>query len=693
MFLVPLSVRNNLNFLVRFDPKRSKMVVIGDELSILLWNEEYIELVTVPLLGRREETSVSKALPVIDAAISERDDGLHVFAITATKLYHFTDGLSSFSEMAHNFSRPEISAWGQTVVIFSSNSFYLLTESGFKNLRISPYFRTIVTYSCGRTSNTDIIVYQTDSYTSIYSTDGIPILKKYPCTQKAFISDKGVAIQKNNEIFLYDVSDGVELLARINPNVRISAKWKYLKYQNNLLYMSGITNSGYILYVDGYLFDTNDLVQSFGSYRGCFIGVSSSFLYFLPNDKDFDLKLLDSEYRLLNNVLNGNFTPYTCRSFKFSKTKENSWDLAEEEGKERKIGYFLGFLVYCGFKVECCKLICNTLNEVEKDSKAIKKLKVLNEAMKFGHRVYKRFVGMNVDIEKIYGKITEIIHPQAINEELLVDMAEISFRNIDFIEVPRYFLLQGRKLMEQGEEFMEPFYKCTGLFDDVVRILEKNDKIAEIILLWKKTGFGRDSSLECICKHNLAYLISQKHAYSIVSGWDVLRCLCEMWKKSKDRCKASRDIVQFIGGRYDLLVGCILPESMKTLMSSDMVEYFLKYSPGIEQGISFLLSNGRSTEASALYYHLLITTGDRTYLDESLRNIYDKVFIYRNKFVGRESLEELKKKEEMDYRQIILDNTEKIKKMSSGCLWTNVCTAEQYPEEYSQYLQLLKKKM
>ncbi|KAG5860154.1 hypothetical protein KMI_03g06060 [Encephalitozoon hellem] len=686
MFLIPLSIRNNLSLLVRFEPKRSEVVVMNDELSILLWNEEYIELVSVPLLGQKEETSASKALPVLDAAIVARDDGLHVFAITKTKFYHFTKGLSSFTEISHGFSLPEINAWGEVVVVFSNNSFYLLTENGFRNLRISPYFRSIVSYSCGRSLNTDVIVYQTDSYTSIYSADGTPILEKYPCTQKAFVTGKGLAIQRGCEIFLYDVSDGVELLARINMNVKINAKWKHLKYHSDMLYMSGISNDGYILYADGYLFDTNDLVQSFEFYRNCFIGVSSSFLYFLPSDKDFDLKLLDSEYRLLNNVLNGNFTPYTCRSFKLFD-KERLWE--REEGKISKTGYFLGFLVYCGFKVECCKLICNALNEVQSDRKSIRKLKILNEAMKFGHKAYKKFVNTDVHVEKIYGKITEIINPEAIDEELLVDMAEISFRDIDFIEIPRYFLLKGKKLMEQNGDFMSPFYKCTGLFDKVVTLLEKNDKVAEIVLMWKNTGFCKDSSLEYVCKHNLAYLISQRCAHDIISGWDALRCLCEMWKKSKDKCKASRDIVEFIDGRYDLVVGCKLPPALIALMSEEIVLYCLRSSFGIDQAISFLLSNGRHGDASALYYHLFATTGKQAYLDESLNNIGNRVFIYRNMFVGRETLEDLKERKELDCRQAILDNIERIRSTDNGLLWSNVCMSEKYPDEYGKYLRLL----
>nr|AGE95655.1 hypothetical protein ECU06_1560 [Encephalitozoon cuniculi] len=691
MFLAPLSIRNNLNLLVRFDPKRSKMTVVDDVLSMLLWNEEYIELVTIPLLAQQKETSVVKALPIIDAAIAVRDDGLHVFAITKSNLYHFTNGLSSFAEMPHSFVLPEVSAWGENVVVFSNNSFYLLTGNGFKNLRISPYFRAIVSYSCGRTSNVDLIAYRTDSYTSIYSIDGTPILQKYPCTQKTFITDRGLAIQKNNEIFLYNVSDGIELAARINMNVKINAKWKYLKYHQDILYMSGIANDGHILYVDGYLFGTDDLVQSFEFYRNCFIGLSSSFLYFLPNDKDFDLKLLESEYRLMNNVLNGNFTPYTCRSFKLFD-EEGLWGAGERQGRARNPGYFLGFLVYCGFKVECCKLICNTLNEVQNDSKVLRRLRIFNEAMKFGHRVYRRFVNMDVNVEKIYGKITEIIDPEAINEELLVDMAEISFRDIGFIETPRYFFLKGKKLMEQGEEFMDSFYKCTGLFGEVVKKLEESDKAIEIVLLWKKTGFCRGESLGYICRHTLAHFISQSCSYGIVSAWDILRCLCEMWEKTRNRCKAARDIVEFIGGRYDLIVGCLLPAPLKTLLSPEVVQYCFRSSSGTEHAISFLLSNGRDVEASTLCYHLFVTAGDRTYLNESIKNIHNKVFIYRNRFVGKEVLEALNRRKDMDYRQIIFDNIEKVREMKEGCLWSYACMAEKYPDEYSQYLQLLNKK-
>lgn len=684
MFLVPLSIRSNLNFLVRFDPARSEVVVVDSTLNILLWNEEYVELVCIPLLAQGPETSASKALSVVDAALAVRSDGLHVFVLTRTSLFHFTDGLRLFAETPHSFSSPEVRAWGENVVVFSSGSFHVLSGGCFRALHISPYFRPITSYSCGRASGTDVIAYQTGSYTSIYAVDGSAVVEKYPCTHRAVVSNDGVVFQKNNEVLLYRVSDGIELSARINTNVRAGVKWKHLKYHEGMLYMSGVGSDGYVLYVDGHLFGTQELVQSFESFRRCFIGASASSMHFLPSDKDAGLKLLDSECRLLNNVINGNFTPHACRTFEF---------LSEDEGLQgnvRRVGHFLSFLVYCGFKVECRKLVCNALNDIRDDARALRRLRILSEAMKFGHKAYKRFVGMEVDVDRIYGRITEIVDPSAIDEEFLVAMAEASFRDIDFLDTPRYLLLKGKRLMEQGRGFMAPLYRC-GLFDEAAQELERNNRAVEIVLLWRRVGFCRPESLGTLCRHSLENLVAQSAADGEISGWDALRCMGEMWGKSKDRQRAARDIVGSIGSRYDLVAGCALPSGLSALVAPEVVQRCLAGSEGTEHAILFLLSNGRGFEASMLYYHLFATTGDRGSLDGFLANVRDRVFVYEGRFVGREAVEQ-GAREEVNCKQHVLGNIERVKGMASGCVWTCARAAEQCPEEYREYLRVLEER-
>ena len=224
-------------------------------------------------------------------------------------------------------------------------------------------------------------------------------------------------------------------------------------YCQGMLCISGTTSTtsttsgGNVLYVDGHLFDTNDLVQSFLVYRDCFVGVSENFVYFLPNDKDSRMKLLSSEERsllpndkdsrmkllsseerLLNNALSGSFTPYTCRNFGFT-------DIASIKKQRTHVGHFLGFLVYCGFKIECIKLIYNSLNKLQtiessgshdQDSahKTLRMIKILHEMRRFGYKAYKVFVGKWIDTERIYTKVTEAIDPEDVTEDMLIEMSQ-----------------------------------------------------------------------------------------------------------------------------------------------------------------------------------------------------------------------------------------------------------------------------
>lgn len=685
MFVAPLSIRKNLNFLARFNPGRSEMVISRDTLYVLLWNEEYVELVSIPLLGQTEETSTVKALFAIDAAVVVSRGVLHVYTVTKTAFYHFTGGLHNFVEIGHTFVFPKISAWDDNVVVFDSNTFYLLDGQVFRNLHISPYFKSIRSYSCGYCSGHDIILYQTDSYTSIYTIGGAPILNKHRCRDSMFISDGKLLAYGDGEISLYDMSEGLELCAKINVNVRIKAEWKYMKYRQDMLYMSGTVNDGYALYVNGCLFSTEDLVQSFELYRDCFFGTSASCLYFLPKDKDFDLKLQESESRMLKNVLSGNPIPYVCRTF--DSLRLDRFDGDVNEGT--RVGHFLSILIYHGFRIECRKLICNILSDMRKDAEDLKLLKMLNEAEKLNYKIYRVFMNMKVDANKIYDKITEILDPRAFTEDLMTDMIEISFKDVDFLSTPRYFLLKGKKLMSRGEGFMETFYKCTGIFGDVVRVLEDNEKVVEIVLLWKNVGFCSGSSLDKICRYNLVHFVSQNGANGL-SGKDAVECVCEMWNKVDDKSRRIKDIVRFIGGRYDLMMGFLPAEPLKHFLSSEIVKRSYEMSSEIKSAIDLLLPNGRLPEVSMLHYHQYMKTGNGECLKKSLRNVHDKVFVYGNRFVGRETMEVLMdKKEVVGYRDVILENTRRVKEMQDGCVWTDVLRARDYPEEYSEYLRIL----
>lgn len=675
MFVVPLSVRNNLNFLARYTPRRSRAVVAGDTLFMLLWDEEYLELVAVPLLAQAPETSVAKALFILDAAVTVSDGVVHVFAISKSTFYHSADGLNTLAETEHTFLHPEISAWGSNAVVFSKNTFYQFTGDGFRNLRISPYFRTITSYSCGHSSGSDVVLYQTNAYTSVYALDGTPVLKKHPCMQQIFISDGKLFVHSESEIFLYEIHRGLKLLARIDINVRIDAAWSHMEYHQGMLYMSGTSKDGHVLYADGYLFSTDDLVQSFGFYRNCFFGVGCSSLYFLPNDRDFDLRLLDGEVKVLDSVLGGGAVSQACRSF-------NS--LREfKRGGSARVGYFLGVLVYHGFRIECRKLLCNALNDLQR-SGDVERIRVLREAAEFGYKIYRLFMNMDVDADRIYGRITEIVDPEAINKDLLTKMAEISFRDIDILCSPKYFLLKGRKLLEQGDAFMDSFLRCQGLFEDVARILEDHDKVQEIVVLWKTTGFCSGTSFERMCRHDLASFE--------LDGRDVMECICAMWMLVENRHERVGNIARFINGRYDLLDEFVIPDGLQTLLPSEIVKRCHGAPSEASLALPFLMANGREVEASMLHYNLFVRTGIRKHLEDCLKSIHDSVFVYEGRFVGRESLETSLERPCIDYRAVLAENTRRVGEMADGCVWTEVMQAERHPKEYAEYLHVLRER-
>lgn len=683
MFVAPLSIRNNLNFLSKFAPRRSKSVVMGDTLHMLLWDEEYLELVTVPLLGQDEERSVVKALFVADAAMCAREEVLHIYAITNTALYCLVNGMDVLTETEHSFASPEISICGENVVVFSNNTFYLFDGLCFRNLHISPYFRTIRSYCM--CPSTDAILYQTETYTSIYTAGGRTVLRKHPCVEDMFLSDGKLFIHREGVVLVHEVSRDLRPVARIDTNIKIQAEWRHLQYRGGMLYMSGVFGDGYVLYVDGYLFSTEDLVQSFELYTNCFFGTGSGCLYFLPNDKDFDLRLLGSESKLLNSVLSGGPVSYVCRTFEFSGREETG------TCREAKIGYFLSILVYHGFRVECRKLICRELNEMQRGSGSVERLRILDEASRFGYKIHRVFMDMRIDVHRIYGRVTEIIDPDIIDRDLLVRMTEITFRDIDFLDSPRYLVLKGRQVMKCGGDFMEWFYRCTGMFDKVVRMLEDADKVVELVLLWRNVGFCSGTSFEKMCRYNLAHFVHNGG----VSGREVMECLCEMWAMSSNRYEKVGCVVEFIDGRYDLLMGFSLQELLRPFLSQKIVERCYSVPGEIESSLDFLLSNGVSVAVSMLYYHRFRRTGNREYLDRSLENIHDNVFVYGGEFVGRETLYELVGKEdgdEEDYRHVLLGNVQRIREMDSGVVWTEVMRAEECPDEYKEYLEVLEER-
>ncbi|KHN68783.1 hypothetical protein M896_130010 [Ordospora colligata OC4] len=519
---------------------------------------------------------------------------------------------------------------------------------------------------------------------------------KHPFVGSVFINNGELLVHESGHPFIHEVSNRIEILTKINTNIKISVVWKEMLYYQGMLCISGTTSGGNVLYVDGHLFDTKDLVQSFLVYRDCFIGVSENFVYFLPNDKDSTMKLLSSEERLLNNALSGSFTPHTCRNFGFT-------DITNIKKQRTHVGHFLAFLVYCGFKIECSKLICNSLNKLQtiessgshdQDSahKTLRMIKILNEIGRFGYKAYKVFVGKCIDTERIYTKVTETIDPEDVTEDMLIEMLELSFRNIDFLESPRYFLIKGKKQMEQGVDFMNAFYKCNGMFDDVLNVLEQNGRAVEIVMLWKKTRNCREESLELLFKYKLVNFVSCEYEDEIISGADVLGCLCEIWDKSNRRVENASSIVSFIDGRYDLLHGYLLPCGLRILISPMLVQIFFEQQMHFEQVASFLLYNEMKIEAAMLYYCKFCKTGETEFANGFLRNIDEKVFVYEGKFVGKETFDKPCIQNNEDYRNRILENIDIATKMDDGCLWTDCLKAEQYPSEYEEYMKILNQK-
>jgi hypothetical protein len=653
MFIIPLSIRSNINSLVGYAAEHGRLAVLDDVLYILLWDRRYVELLSVPLLGQREEASAVKALYITDASIAVDSGTLRITLVSEKNIYFLDPALSIIEQHAHGLPDPRVETWGRETVLFSSGSFY--SGHSCRSMRISPYFSRIKGYACGRVSGQDVCLYRTEEYLSIYTTGGSCLVSKHPCTQQAFISDEKILVFHENEILVYELENGLRLVKKIDIKIRLQVEWAEVCCVREMLFMSGSTGSGYVCYVDGYLYNTRRLVQSFVLYRNCFLGISSSSLYFLPNDRDFDMDLLENEKRAVLGIFSGSFTPYVCRTFKFRAQRKAGC----------KVGHFLSAMAYHGFKVECKKLICNTLSDIRKDFGCVRQLHVLDEMSKFNFQIYRIFMSLGVDPALIYDRITEILDPRLIDEDLLLRMLDISFREIAFLDSPMYFFLKGKHLMESGD-FMECFLRCDGLYGDVVKLLEQHNKFAELLVLWKETGYCLGTSLH----HAGTIELLPRGAFDFV---------CELWNRNGRRNTELVD--KFINGRYDLVPD--VPPPLRVLLAPLLVESCLANEPALGAGIELLLRMERHADAAKLYFHKYRTTDNEEHLASCLEHIGDRTFVYDGKLYGRENLRATSRPE-YDAKKMIYENTRKIQR--NQCVWTDVLRAERYPREFSEYL-------
>ncbi|TBU08292.1 hypothetical protein CWI36_0157p0020 [Hamiltosporidium magnivora] len=462
MFQIPLTLRHKISGLTSISSVNDiSSLIFNSTLYVLLQSQKYIELVSISLVSEKESLQMKCIFP-ISSSLSIHKNIIYVISISESYLYIFTkiseeSNLVLFQKIKiPGFKNPVILKGGRnnspkneklSIFVFTSNQIHsfctelLDMENEKRNLKIekikfckipiTPYFTKIKNISLSVFNNQEIITYNTSSYVSVYFTNGNPLIKKckLPPFKDIFLYDSQMYIFNNqNEISVCQIHVNSFILKyKIETKLDFDIKWLYLQHERDEneyfccekinsqirksntvpLILSGKMNNKYVLYVDGYLFETNSLVKTFQTYHNTFLGMSNDILFYLPDDSNFDLKFTSDEknvflavlkkinesknrsvifdgeedeklfYKTTNvcgdkegdfictvsslsdtNLKNNNFleklieNPLNCylRTFK-----------VEPSCGKSKIGIFFAGIVFNGFKIQIKKEICNIL--------------------------------------------------------------------------------------------------------------------------------------------------------------------------------------------------------------------------------------------------------------------------------------------------------------------------------------------
>lgn len=674
MFQVPLSIRHNVNEKApRTTPRCTSSCVFGNHLYILFVCDDCVEILVVPLLAQESEKLLFVETTPLCAHVEQKDQDVLLTVVTenAYSVFFVNENLVLRDEVPHHFSCAEIAKKADVAVVKCANSFYMLEDSRFKLLKISPYFATVRDWYL---TDKRFVVYLTCKHIHVYTLDAQFVLKEKQHGHFTFVASDNIICVDKSIIKISRVRDGALVsVCQIDINMEINAEWKCGEYipKFNMIFLSGIVKDKHVVYVDGYLFHTQDLVTSFHLYRNCFFGLSQSTLYFLPNDPDFNLQFTKGEMECIENPQRA----YTGRKY----------DLGETNCSAR-VGHVLACMVNTGVRVGIRKMVLNEIGRPDADRDRVT---LLMDFLKFDYRAYQVWMDKKVDVEKIYCQISCIAGENEMTLKLLMKMQALSFTEVcsDLKEYhTEYLYLKGKHDLVRKGKYMESFMKCGR---NVGKLLLARNLVSDVVYLFKENRLEdldpKDyEKIRKLCfgeEKSKIWTNSQYH----VTEEDIHRLLVFIYNRIGGDVKL---LVQYCCGNYLFLEG-LNGKYDRELENSVLGECMARDS-FLKAGMDLFAKKRFALSLCKLKYRMFEKTGDKNALQGFRELIGEEVFVSGKKFVGKEMVEEHVQKDR-NYGEVIRENIAKLRKLKSGCVWTDVAEARKWPAEFAGYTREMEK--
>lgn len=677
MFQVPLSVRYRVNSKVsKTDAQCTRSYLYGDSIYVLLLAENSLHVFVVPLLAQEKERLLCLEERPLCAHLEHCEGEMQLTVLSPRKYTVFSvkEELVAIKEVECNFYKPEMMKRGNMTVIKSGNNFYKLKDCVFAQMNISPYFSSIRCWGFVGEER-QFLGYSTRSNVHIYTLDSELVGKaRLRGTFLPTSSGDLMSVDKSL-VIVFKVRNGeLASLCQIDINMDVAADWKHGDYISdaNVVFLSGVLGAQPVVYVDGYLFNTQHLVTSFHLYRNCCFCTSRSALYFLPNDPDFDLQFTKTELDHIGEM-RGN---YVGRKYL----------LRGANGTQRP-GHVLACIINCGMRVGIRKMV---INEIGKPSVHKEDLTLLLDLLKFDYRVYEIWISKDVDVNMVYDQISSM----ADEEDMCLDML-IKMERLSFVEVQsklgkyesEYMYLKGKHELRRGGDYIQSFIR-SGL--PVGKLLLERGLISDVVYLHKKSLLG---NLEMEDYEKIATLCFEKDKKDIcasvnynIEESDVIELLVMAFNNSRGDVEK---FVRYCSGSYLLLAGLVnkYQKDLERAVLSECIanEGFL------HGGHALLECLGDSLSLCILRYMMFEKTGDSMYLCNFAELLGDRVFVHKRRFIGRELFEERKPCETTSYDKVIKGNITKLRNLRSGCVWTDMLEASKWPSEFQEYKEELQK--
>lgn len=677
MFQVPLSVRYRVNSKVpKADAQCTHSYLYEDNLYVLLLTENSLHVLIVPLLAQENERLLCLEESPLCAHIECCEGDIQLSVLCPRKYMEFLvkEELVPIKEMACDFCKPEMMRRGNVTIIKSGTRFYKLEDRVFTQINISPYFSSVRRWGFvgeGRR----FLGYSTRRHVHIYTLDSELVAKAR--VQGTFLptSTGDLMSVDKSLVMVFKVRNG-ELVSscQIDINMDVAAEWKHGDYISdaNVVFLSGVLGAQSVVYVDGYLFNTQHLVTSFHLYRNCCFCISRSALYFLPNDPDFDLQFTKTEMDHIREM-RGN---YVGRKY-----------LLRGMNGTQRAGHVLSCIINCGMRVGIRKMI---INEIGKPSVHREGLALLMDLLRFDYRVYEIWTSRETDVNMIYDQISSMADEEDMNLEMLMKMERLSFlevqSNLGKYE-SEYMYLKGKNELRQGGDYIQSFIR-SGL--PVGKLLLERGLISDVVYLYKNNRLG---NLEMEDYEKIAILCFEKDKKEICAAGnydleenDVIELLVLAFNKSRGDIEK---LVRYCSGSYLLLAG-LVSKYQKDLEKA-VLSACMENESFLQEGHALLECLGDSLSLCILRYMMFESTNDRKLLCNFAELLGDRVFVHKRRFIGRELFEERKPCEAESYDKIIRENIAKLRNLRSGCVWTDVLEASKWPCELQEYKRELQK--